>query len=309
MFGYFRPYDSGLNRKQARLFGAYYCRLCYCLRILGGQACRAMTTFDLALYSMILDLYTGAPHPSKMKCQRILTSNMNQFQSDETGLKLARLALIGFGEKFRDDELDGDGKTKVLSALFSKHVREAREKEPEIAAISREGTDRVNLLQNSDADLFEVLHAYGDMVAAVFDQFADLPDRFRVLFASVAEWTFFIDMLCDYAEDYKSGSYNYFKTDGCPDFGSYYDKHYPSFIEIEEKVSSRLIAAVKGVSTADSLYYTIYKILMHSLDTVVPALIREEDVTWHYLRELLKQRKNIMLDRSLLKKYGEERQQ
>ena len=54
MYGYFRPKASGLTTPERRLFFGYYCRVCYCLRLLGGQTARFFTTHDMAVYSIIL---------------------------------------------------------------------------------------------------------------------------------------------------------------------------------------------------------------------------------------------------------------
>ena len=85
MFGYFRPYHANLTNSEKRLFDSYYCRICYCLRILGGQLARFFTTYDGAIYSMIVDLQTKNTPPPHLPCERVGKRNLKYFQADEDG--------------------------------------------------------------------------------------------------------------------------------------------------------------------------------------------------------------------------------
>ncbi len=300
MFGYFRPFESCLTRKQTRLFNNYYCRLCYCLRYLGGQSCRALTTFDLAIYSMLLNLQTNGKEPPTLACQRFRTTNTKKFANDDIGLKLARLTFISFGEKFRDDKLDGASiKTKFFSLLYSKTIKEACAKEPVLAKISFDGNNRVNDLQNSKAPLAEIFSAYGDNMVKIFEQFAPLEDNYKKLFHALGEWTFFVDMVCDYADDYKSGAFNGFKTEGCPTFVDYFNSHYVEFMEVEERITSNLISALYAIKVEDSRWYTVFKIITQATDTVIPSLVEGKDVSFHYFKEIKKQHRRFAQENKL----------
>ena len=202
MFGYFRPNDSHLIGDQTGLFNAYYCRLCYCLRLKGGQKARAFTTFDVALYSMILNLFMKESSPPVVKCEKIKKENMSLFQNDEIGLRLASLSLIAFGEKIRDDELDGKViRAKFLQLLYKKDIENAKKSEPELAKIAYEGTELINKLQKENAPLESVLKAYGNTSILSFCLLAPITDDYKNLISSIAEWTFFIDMVADYDDD------------------------------------------------------------------------------------------------------------
>ena len=63
MYGYFRPHNSYLTSAETNVFHSHYCRVCYCLRLIGGQACRFCTTYDAAVYSMIINLQKGEDNP------------------------------------------------------------------------------------------------------------------------------------------------------------------------------------------------------------------------------------------------------
>lgn len=306
MFGYFRPYQANLTQAELQLFNGYYCRVCYCLRLLGGQAARFFTTFDVAVYSMLINLQKRDENPPYLRCQRLGKKNMNLFADDEIGLKLARLTFISFGEKFRDDMLDGNAKkTKLVASFFSRPIKEAVEKEPLLAQIAKEGTDEINRLQDGGFPLFEVLASYGDMTVKSFSQFLPLSAQTEEAVKALSEWIFFIDMICDYGEDYESGSYNGLKTDGCPKFTDYFNLHYREFLEIEKAVTDKLLNALEGVRDNSRLWNTLYKIILQAVDNVIPAVIEGKDVQYHYFKELRKSHKQLRQLQKDKKRLGE----
>ena len=231
---------------------------------------------------------------------------MNLFTDDEIGLKLARLTFISFGEKFRDDLLDGNAKkTKLVASFFSRAIKESGIAEPRLAEISRVGTDEINRLQNGGASLFEVLSAYGDMSAQSFSDFFPLTPQTEEAVRAISEWIFFIDMLCDYGEDYQNGTYNGFKTEGCPTFVDYFNSHYRDFLEIEKAVTNRLLSALEGVRDNSRLWNTLYKIVLQAIDNVIPSLIEGKDVQFHYFKELRKSHKQLRQLQKDKKRLGE----
>lgn len=287
MFGYFRPYHSQLTNSEKRKFESYYCRICYCLRIAGGQTARFCTTYDAAIYSIIVDLQMKATPPPQLPCERFGKKNLRHYVQDDIGLKFARLSLISLGEKIRDDQVDNGGAgTRLASALFSSSIAKAKEKEPALAKNSYDGTERINELQSSNALPEKVFEAYGDMAVGSFNQFLDMSSGTEELIRSVSEWIFLVDMICDYDDDYKNGTYNGFKTDGYKTFKEYFDVNYSAVLEVAEKMSNRLIAAVMAVRDDSELWTILYKIITHAVDTVIPDVIEGKDVKFHYFSDL-----------------------
>lgn len=301
MFGYFRPYQAKLTHRERILFNSYYCRSCYCLRILGGQTARMCTTYDGAVYALILALQSGEEAPPALPCERFGKKNLVHFRNDEYGLKLARLILISVGEKIYDDELDGSGlKTKLLPAPLLKAIRQAREAEPELALCARQGTERLNRLQDAGAPIFQVFSVYGDMAVDSFSQFMELTPETKELFRALSEWIFLVDMVCDYGDDYKNGTYNGFKTEGLPTFADYYDKHYMEFAQIANTICNRFTQALWAVKTDSAVWNTLFKICIHALDTVLTKAILGEDVSFHYFKDLFERiDKNQKLNRNI----------
>lgn len=305
MFGYFRPYHSGLTNSEQRLFEAYYCRICYCLRITGGQLARFFTTYDGAIYSMIMDLQTKAPAPPRLKCERLGKKNLKVFSDDEDGLRIARLSLISFGEKIRDDQIDGNGvKVKIAKLLFSRSIDAAKIVEPVIAKNAYDGTEFINSLQNSNQPIERIFRAYGDMAASAFSQFIDLTFATEELIRSVSEWIFLVDMICDYDEDYKNHTYNGFKTEGCETFKDYFDTNYLYVLSVVEKSSARLLNALLAVRDDSPVWNILYKIITHALDTVIPNVLLGKDIKFHYFSDLFQRIKRNKKTKKDIKRLG-----
>ena len=301
MFGYLRPYAASLTQRERQIFNSYYCRICYCLRIVGGQMARFCTTYDAAVYSLVLALQDKEAPPPILPCERIGKKNLRLFTDDERGLKFARLTLISFGEKLRDDTIDrGEFKAKLAYAPFIGAIKRAQEAEPGLAESSYRGTDRINKLQDSGAMLPEIFAAYGDMARDSFSEFLDMTPETEELIRSISEYNFLVDMVVDYADDYKSGSYNGFKTEGAPTFADYYDLHYTEFSAIADAVTERLTRALFAVRDDSKIWNTLFKIIMHALDSVLPSAVLGEDVGFHYFKDLFERiGENTRLKRDL----------
>ena len=248
---------------------------------------RFCTTYDAAMYALILALQDKEEAPPSLPCERLGTRNLKLFRDDDRGLKFARLSLISFGEKFRDDRLDKNNfKTRIGHSIFSKAIERAKAVEPELAEGSFSGTDRINKLQDSAAPLSEIFAAYGDMADRSFSEFVDMTAETEELVRSISEYNFLVDMVVDYADDYKSGAFNGFKKEGLATFSDYYDRYYTEFSEIAEAVTGRLLRAVLAVRDDSVIWNTLFKIIMHSLDSVLPSAVLGMDVGFHYFKDL-----------------------
>lgn len=306
MFGYFRPFDSNLTQAETQLFSAHYCRICYCLRSLGGQFARFFTTFDVAVYSMILSLH-GGDDPPFFPCQRLGKANMRHFEKDAMGNKLAQLTMISFAEKFRDDAYDGNqsAKEKFVAAFFSKLIKRAQQAMLDLAKTSFEGTERINALQNARAPIDEVLGAYGDMCVDSFKLICPLSDAQQELIRSLSEWIFFVDMACDYNEDCQNKTYNGLVAEGCNTFVEYFDKHYVEFVQLEKRVTDKLVSALALARENTRRWNTLYKIIINAIDNVIPQLVQGVDIKYHYFRELIKRHRHLRRTQSSKKRLGE----
>jgi hypothetical protein len=237
---------------------------------------------------MIYSISADIPQPPSLPCQRFKKSNMRLFEKDPIGMRLARITLIAFGEKIRDNKIDGDHKfqTALIQLIAGKAICKAEEAEPELKEISRQGNDKVNELQESGADLRTVLSVYGKSVADIFATFEGITEDAVALIKAVAEWTFFVDMLVDYDEDFKNNKVNSFKDLECPTLKDYFNKNYAFLHEINKQVSDAIMKPLFAIQKDTNEWKALYHILTHALNTVVPALLLGDDVTFHYFKEV-----------------------
>lgn len=290
MYGYFRPRSSRLTGEEYKLFNAYYCRVCYNLRILGGQPARFFTTYDMAMYSLVLSLTYKQERPKFHLCERFATRVMHEYDNDTLGRRLANMTIIVFGEKIRDDEIDGNKlRAGSMNMLFRKTVVNACAAEPEMARIAREGTDRINRMQEAREDVFEILDVYGRMLADMFQCIAPMEEKYQKVFRSIAKWCFYIDMLYDYNKDYKENAYNGFRTEGCKTIRACFDANYLTFIKSNQRVTEELREAIHEVNDGSMEWRILNKIIDHALGSTTLLLLstRKEkfDMYWEFFKE------------------------
>ena len=256
MYGYFRPKASGLTTQERHLFFGYYCRVCYCLRLLGGQTARFLTTHDMAVYSIILSMAMQAERPPYRKCERFLMRTVKEYRGDALGMRLANMSCVVFGEKFRDDELDGNrASAQAMNALFGGVIARARSAEAEMAAIAREGTERINRMQAENAPVYDLFDAYGEMVYQLFACIHPLGAAHGRLIRAIAAWTFYIDMLCDYDKDYRQGAYNGFKVEGLSTIRAWHVEKKDVFAQAENGFHAQGIATLRESYAANREMY------------------------------------------------------
>lgn len=276
-----------MTKSEHCLFNAYYCRICYCLRYLGGQRARFLTTFDATVYSLILNIARGEQAPPFLPCQRFKKDNMKRFVGDEIGLKIARLSLIALGEKVADDRRDERSiKAAFVGRLLRGPIEKAVAAEPELAATVRDGIAAVDELQDRAAPLEQTLDRYGKMIVDVFGCISPLTDAVKDVYYSLARWTFYIDMLCDYDTDYKNPrAYNGFKTAGCASIADYFDSHYMYVLALNRALCGDLMRALAAADDGFIEWRAAYRVIAHAVATVAPELLRGNDVKYRYFKE------------------------
>lgn len=261
MYGFFNPQGSRLSEDEMRLFKAYYCRVCYCLRIAGGQTARFFTTYDMAMFSIVLNIYGKNTPPPHFRCEKFKKNAMRFFSDDGEGKRLAYTSVIVFGEKIRDDETDGNTlRAGFMNLIYRKIVKDARSKEPEIARCARNGADDIERLQNENAPLFTILLRYGKMISDMFSCVQELDERTDAALQSIAIWTFYMDMLYDYDGDFRSHSYNGFYREGFAHISDRFDSDYVYFLNVNRKISSMLRSSVDALKNPSPEWSVLNKI-------------------------------------------------
>lgn len=268
MYGFFNPKGSHLSKEEMRIFKAYYCRVCYCLQNVGGQTARFFTTYDMALFSIVLHLTQKYKRPEYFRCQKIGSSVMRHFSDDNLGKRLACMSIIVFGEKIRDDEIDGNkARAAFMNLLYKKTAADARTHEPQIAEYARKGASDIDRLQNENAPLDVVLSRYGKMITDMFSCVAYLTERAAFALSALAIWTFYMDMLADYDSDYRKKAYNGFYKDGVSHISDRFDEDYVYFLKINREIASMLRSAVEGLRDSSGEWSVLNKITEAALSS------------------------------------------
>ena len=304
MFGYFRPFDAVYSWDSRHAFCAHYCRLCYCMRGIGGQVARGLTTFDIAVYSLILNISTGGQPPAFFDCQKIRKDNVRYFSKDKIGMKLAYLSFLAFNEKIQDDLVDGNVKRgKFMYSLFKKAIKKSKEAEPELDKLVHDNLAKLYAIENGDSPTTEsLLECYGNGMVEVFSTLGDIPDGAKKLYKAIAKWTYFVDMLCDYDEDFATGALNTLKREDCPTLLSLFDKEYAYLMQINQDISNDILEGLESIRTNSTEWTALYEILTYALNNVISGLLNGKDVTFHYFKEYHRNVKIVQNQHKLVKR-------
>lgn len=288
MHGYFRPFESGLSVGERMIFNSYYCRICYCFRIAGGQISRYLTTFDAAIYSIIYSLGAGYPRPPHFHCEKFGKKNLEHFRNDEVGKLFVDASYIAVGEKIRDDRYDGNRlRAWAAERIFGKQISQSGQENAEAREILQTGFDELNNLQNQNRDPMSLFHFYGDISSKMFLSLTKRPIDIKYinLWKAILKWTFFIDMICDYEEDMKNGSFNSFKDPRCTTFSAYFDKHYVTVFDINRRISDEIMDSLKAIHDDSEEWKILYRVITYSLNNVVLDKASGKDPNFKIVRE------------------------
>ena len=305
MYGYFNLKDVCLSRGERHIFSCYYCRLCYCLWNQGGQVARYLTTYDATVYNLVIALAGFDSKPKGYKCQRIRTSNKKSFKDDEVGNLIAELNVIALAVKAKDNADDGD-KTKafVANLFFHRLFKKTIKKYPDVYQKAYDSVKRLDAAQKANCSVDEALTIYGETMKETLLSFFPVGEEYSRVFVALARWTFLVDMLDDYAKDYKSGALNSFKREDSKTIVELYNKHYDELIPIIRKECVELEESIIAIQDDDKPeWYILEKITSYALKTVIPGILRGEDVKYHYFRDTIANWKIYKKNIEVEKKY------
>ncbi len=304
MYGYFNPLKVCLRNNELAIFNAYYCRLCYCLWDKGGQKARFLTTYDAVVYNLVLTIAGADTTPQVLPCQKIATSHKKYYKSDEIGNLLADLTVLGFAIKVKDNRADGETlRAFVANFLFRGLCKRTEKKYTELFAQCDASIAEMDRLQREGAPIGDVLSAYASTMENAFRRFFDVGDEYFALINRIARWTFLIDMLDDYDEDVKKKRVNSLIRPDSPTLDALFDRHYTELLPFLRGEEEALRDAIDAIRCEMPEWLVLYKILRHSLATLVPAILRHEDVRFHYFRDTYLRCRKASAEKRINKKY------
>ena len=283
MYGYFDLIGACLKNNERSVFNSYYCRLCYCLWNKGGQKARYLTTYDAAVYNLVMAVAGKDERPPCFDCERIKTNNKKHFKDDPIGYIIADLSILGFATKAKDNAAVGDrAKAFFANMFFHGLFKKTIAANGPVFEASCSTIDQMDKLQRENGPIDEVLALYGLTMENSFRYFFEAEDRYFHCINRVARWTFLLDMLEDYNEDRRLKRPNSFIKEDSETIAELFDKHYFELIPFLKKEIDDLKAALIAIKNDTTEWVVLNKLVRHSMATVIPRIINGEDVSFHY---------------------------
>lgn len=287
MYGYFRPFRMTLEKEEKIVFISYYCRICYNLWLAGNQHSRYLVTFDLALYSLVLNLAGIGERPDQYPCQRVSHKVRDKFKNDEVGKKLANLTLAGFGGKIEDDYHDKQYlRATFLKLLFGSQIKKSIQVDPVFMQNTRDVCALINEIQDRNGSAEDCLDAYGKSAVKSFTEFGNLEEKYQKVIYQLARWAFFMDMFCDYNKDVKEGNNNSYYNPEYKTIQEYLDADWVNIVPLIRKENEDLFNSVMAIKQRKDEWYILRDVVVDAINNIGPGLLRGEDVSFHYFKEL-----------------------
>jgi len=212
MFGYVLPDKPNMFMKDYVLFRAYYCGLCHATKKESGQIARFTVNYDSAFLSLLFhDLRREKVTVVEKGC---ILNPKKRPVIDRTPLmtEVARLNLILAGMKLMDDKADGD-KRFWRRVAFSRQIKRARKRSPEIAALADACLEKQIKEEKNGAFLNAAAEPFSDLMRKVFCHFAGEKSSPAVeqLGYLLGKYVYFMDALDDYDVDAAKDRFNAFR--------------------------------------------------------------------------------------------------
>ncbi len=304
MYGYFDLTGSCLKNNERVVFTSYYCRLCYCLWNKGGQKARFLTTYDAAVYNLIMAVAGKDERPPHFSCRKIKTDCKELFKDDPVGNVIADLSVLGLTIKVKDNETDGDqAKAFFANLLYHKLFDKTIASNQALYEASYATIRKMDRLQQANAPIEEVLSLYGMAMENGFRYFFDAEDKYFHCINRLARWTFLLDMIEDYDSDRKLHRPNSLIQEDSATLAELFDKHYFELIPFLQKEMNELNNALLAIENEMTEWVVVNKLVRHSMATLIPNVLNGKDIGFHYFQYLYKQSIDRIENKITLKKY------
>ena len=245
MFGYVTPDKPNMFMKDYALFRAYYCGLCHSMKKESGNLARLTVNYDIAFFAAFFHDFREEKRSVSMKGCILNPKKRPVIDDDPMMREIVRLNLILAGLKIADDQADGES-VFLKKLAFSRSIKRARKKSPELAALADECFERQIAEEKNGSFLNAAAEPFADMMKKIFRHFAGertCPAVEQIGYL-LGKYVYFLDALDDYDEDAKRGRFNAFRRT----FGA------ATFKELREQKGEDLAFImedlVKGVESA-----------------------------------------------------------
>jgi hypothetical protein len=122
------------------------------------------------------------------------------------------------------------------------------------------------------------------MVSRMFCELYPMKDAYARLIKAVAVWTFYVDMLNDYAKDCKEGKYNGFYEEGCDTLQACFDKNYLFFLRLNKTVNRNISSLLGEIADGSREWVVLNKILNCAIGTTAFYILHGNDVEFKFIK-------------------------
>ena len=243
-----------------------------------GQFARLTVNYDVAFISAFFhDLLEEKTDLVMKRC--ILNPKKRPVVADSPLMReIARLNLLLAGIKISDDRTDGES-TFFRRLLFSRAIKQARRKSPELAAIADECSERQIREEREGSMLDGAAEPFADMMRKVFrylagDRTTPAVEKLGYL---LGKYVYFMDALDDYDEDVSKKRFNPFRrTFGAPSFAELKKEKGEDLAYIMEDIVREVERAYRDIKMGEN-EGVVTNTLWYGLRSRISTILNRED--------------------------------
>ncbi len=213
MFGYVKTDFPNLYVKDVTLYKAMYCGLCKGIGCSCGQRARLVLNYDLTFLSVLL--HNILDKDVKIESQHCIIHPIIKRPVavvDDLTKRIGALNVILARYKLNDDVND-DGKGRILRAYLSKAYKKAKKQEPILDGIVKACYKDLVDYEKTGGDSVDIsADPFGRMMVEIVKVLAGekAEENLLGLAYNLGKWIYLIDAIDDYDKDIKKKSFNVF---------------------------------------------------------------------------------------------------
>ncbi|MBQ7447957.1 MAG: hypothetical protein IJV59_08440 [Eubacterium sp.] len=303
MFGYIQIDEKELSDQDTKIYGAYYCGLCQCLKKDFGIRGQLLVNYDMAFLTVLLSgLYRFHQRSAEFICPVHPGKKKTALVNDATRYAAAMSVLLSYHniqEELAEDK--SYSKIMILRLLEKDYQKVSKEYPRQHAALVSYVRQRADFESNREQNMDAIAGLTGDMLGEIYAWRNDeCGEELRYLGYHVGKFIYLMDAYTDLDKDSKKKEYNPFIT---MDMESPKDTETISRLILNSLISEcarsyeRLPAHSYGSIVRNILYYGVWK-KYESLHS--KRMKRQERSDKKDYRIMARQKKNEIRD---LKKY------
>lgn len=218
MFGYIRTRSGDLKVREDTYYHAAYCGLCRTHGRCTGQCSRCFLSYDFTFLSIVRSVLVGEePKPEMYRCLLHPAKKRLMLEPTPSSEQTARAAAILNAYKNLDDLRDERGSKRFRAMLVRPFLtggrRRAEKREPELAALIRDGITEMSRLEKEKIASVDVYaEVFGRIIGGVLSH--GLEESAKRIGQSIGfhlgKWVYILDAADDFEQDVKRGRFNPF---------------------------------------------------------------------------------------------------